>query len=719
MHLATVATCNLNQWALDFTGNLRRTRASIAAAVSLGARYRVGPELETTGYGAEDHFLELDTEAHSWQAVAELMSAGDTEGVLLDVGAPVLHRGVLYNCRLLLLDRRVLLVRPKMDLADHANYREARWFRAWPRERQVEQFLLPECVRERCADFQMFAPIGNAVLRFEDGLMLGCETCEELWTPRAPHLDMQLDGVHVIGNGSASHHVLRKLHVRERLLESATRKGGGVYVYANQIGCDGGRLYYDGSALIALNGDIIKQAPQFTVESEVQVIAATVDIDHVRSYRMSLAARAEQAARNTNRPKLHVIQVEGPFSICLAHEEAASAYPTPPLERVVHCSPWEEIARGPACWLWDYLRRSGLNGFFLPLSGGADSSSTAAIVGSMCQMLVNAAAGTDPQHALLQDIRNVTGAGDDYIPTDARELARRILHTVYMGSKEASSAETKRRAAVVAEQIGAWHADVNIDGIVLAILAVFQRVFGEGKCPQFRAHGGTKTENMALQCVQARIRMVVAYLFAQLTLWARGRSGSLLVLGSANVDEALRGYLTKYDCSSADINPIGGISKADLRAFLRWAADEKEGLGYSSLVDVVEAAPTAELEPITKEYTQTDEEDMGMTYDELSWFGKLRKLHRCGPFAMYERLRCSWRAGGLSAREVADKVKFFFRMYAINRHKLTVLTPSYHAEDYSPDDNRFDLRQFLYNARWSWQFERMDEDVARRRPKDQ
>ena len=41
----------------------------------------------------------------------------------------------------------------------------------------------------------------------------------------------------------------------------------------------------------------------------------------------------------------------------------------------------------------------------------------------------------------------------------------------------------------------------------------------------------------------------------------RGRSGFMLVLGSANVDECLRGYLTKYDCSAADINPIGGISK--------------------------------------------------------------------------------------------------------------------------------------------------------------
>ena len=28
--------------------------------------------------------------------------------------------------------------------------------------------------------------------------------------------------------------------------------------------------------------------------------------------------------------------------------------------------------------------------------------------------------------------------------------------------------------------------------------------------------------------------------------------------------------------------------------------------------------------------------------------------------------------------------------------KMTTLTPSYHAEQYSPDDNRFDLRPFLY-----------------------
>lgn len=51
--LATLATCSLNQWALDFDGNLERTRQSIQIAKEKGATYRVGPELELTGYGCE------------------------------------------------------------------------------------------------------------------------------------------------------------------------------------------------------------------------------------------------------------------------------------------------------------------------------------------------------------------------------------------------------------------------------------------------------------------------------------------------------------------------------------------------------------------------------------------------------------------------------------------------------------------------------------------
>lgn len=45
-HMITVAVSTLNQWALDFEGNLNRILQSIIEARELGATYRTGPELE-------------------------------------------------------------------------------------------------------------------------------------------------------------------------------------------------------------------------------------------------------------------------------------------------------------------------------------------------------------------------------------------------------------------------------------------------------------------------------------------------------------------------------------------------------------------------------------------------------------------------------------------------------------------------------------------------
>ena len=99
--IAVVATCNLNQWAMDFTGNLDRIRISIAEAKAAGAGLRLGPELEIPGYGCEDHFLEEDTSLHSWEVLAQLLSDDSTDGLLCDFGMPVMYHGVRYNCRVL------------------------------------------------------------------------------------------------------------------------------------------------------------------------------------------------------------------------------------------------------------------------------------------------------------------------------------------------------------------------------------------------------------------------------------------------------------------------------------------------------------------------------------------------------------------------------------------------------------------------------------------
>lgn len=66
----------------------------------------------------------------------------------------------------------------------------------------------------------------------------------------------------------------------------------------------------------------------------------------------------------------------------------------------------------------------------------------------------------------------------------------------------------------------------------------------------------------------------------------------------------------------------------------------------------------------------------------------------------------------LRAPQVADKVKRFFATYSVNRHKAATLTPACHAENYSPDDSRFDPRPLLYRSGWPWQFRCVDTQVG-------
>ena len=563
---------------------------------------------------------------------------------------------------------------------------------------------------------------------------------------------MGLNGVEIFTNSSGSHHELRKLQTRTSLIVEATRQAGGIYLYANQqgqgfhldefqkimlrAGCDGDRLYYDGCAMIIINGRVVAQGSQFSL-NDVEVVTATVDLEDVRSFRSS-PSRGMQAAKAPP-----YVRIEIDMRLSAGAQDLALTDVTPSPERPIqYHEPPEEIALGPACWLWDYLRRcGGTAGYFIPLSGGIDSCATSVIVFSMCNLVhgwIHAPEKNgSSKDQVLKDCRRIAGEPRDssWVPSSPQEICNRIFHTCFMGTSN-SSKDTRLRAKNLARDIGAYHTDLNIDGVVGALTSLFSAV--TNFTPRFKIHGGSPTENLALQNIQARLRMVVAYMFAQMLPTVRGRrgGGSLLVLGSANVDESLRGYLTKYDCSSADINPIGGISKTDLKSFIEWASTN---LDLPILQEFLSAVPTAELEPITATYVQSDEADMGMTYEELSVFGRLRKVSKLGPWGMYEKLLHLWGAAppledstatprgeashqnavmvhaqvhgrGLSPREIYEKVRRFFYYYSINRHKMTVLTPSYHAEQYSPEDNRFDLRPFLYPS-FSWPYGKMMESV--------
>ena len=122
---------------------------------------------------------------------------------------PVLHKNVLFNCRLMCLNRQILLIRPKITLADNGNYREPRWFTAWKgKEHQMEDHVLPRFIQDLTK--QRSVPFGNAVIESADNISLGYEICEEMWVPHNMSTQLALDGVEIILNPSGSHYERHK-----------------------------------------------------------------------------------------------------------------------------------------------------------------------------------------------------------------------------------------------------------------------------------------------------------------------------------------------------------------------------------------------------------------------------------------------------------------------------------------------------------------------------
>jgi len=100
---------------------------------------------------------------------------------------------------------------------------------------------------------------------------------------------------------------------------------------------------------------------------------------------------------------------------------------------------------------------------------------------------------------------------------------------------------------------------------------------------------------MAHANIRPRLRMTALYYMAQ--------SRACLVAGTGNKPEMMVGYFTKYGDGGVDLEPLGDLYKHEVRALAR-TLDVPE--------PIITRPPTAGLWP-----GQTDEDELGVTYDEL------------------------------------------------------------------------------------------------------
>ncbi|MGL5821627.1 MAG: NAD(+) synthase [Sarcina sp.] len=100
---------------------------------------------------------------------------------------------------------------------------------------------------------------------------------------------------------------------------------------------------------------------------------------------------------------------------------------------------------------------------------------------------------------------------------------------------------------------------------------------------------------LALSNIRPRVRMT--------TLYSLGQSLGYLVGGTGNLSERTVGYSTKWGDSGHDFNPIGMLTKTEVRIMAKY-------LGVPD--SIINKAPSAGLWA-----GQTDEDEMGVKYSEI------------------------------------------------------------------------------------------------------
>jgi len=203
----------------------------------------------------------------------------------------------------------------------------------------------------------------------------------------------------------------------------------------------------------------------------------------------------------------------------------------------------EQLAERLVLWIRDKVLAAGCKGVVLGLSGGVDSSVTAVL----CHRAFpkNTLAVIMPCYSSQQDVEHAQIVTDKFsIPV---------------------------RTAVL---------DAAFDTLLKVL-------------PNDKAE--SDVSRVAKANIKARLRMLTLYYFANQLKY--------MVVGAGNRDELSVGYFTKYGDGGVDIQPLGNLTKGQVKELARF-------LGIPQ--PIINKPPSAGLWE-----GQTDEGELGLSYDEL------------------------------------------------------------------------------------------------------
>lgn len=581
-----IAGACLNQTPIDWANNTRNILSAISDAKAQKIDILCLPELCITGYGCEDLFLSEWLHETALQKLLLLIPY--TEGIAVAIGLPVRIEEKNYNTTCFISNGQIKGFYAKQKLANDGVHYEPRWFTPWEASK-VTQFEI---------EGQQY-PLGHITVS-EKNIKIGFEICEDAWQSQRP-CELLNEQVDLVLNPSASHFAFKKAEFREHLVVHSSKQFDCVYLYSNLLGNEAGRMIYDGDVLIAQKGNLVGRNHRLWFH-DYRVLPVAVDFDANKSVPNIKSTYSDQK---------------------------------------------EEFTHAAGLALFDYCRKSKSRGFVLSLSGGADSSTIATLIGFAIRTALSQLGKEVFQQKLGFKLEGET----------VEEITRELLTTAYQATKN-SSVETFKSAKQLAESIGATFYDWTIDDVVNNYSTTIERAIGRSLT--------WEKDDITLQNIQARSRAPIIWMLANLE--------NKLLLATSNRSEGDVGYATMDGDTSGSISPIAGVSK---HFILQWLNYAEKDLGFDGLAGVNSLTPTAELRPT--EQHQTDEEDL-MPYEALMEIEREAILNGKAPREVFECLKEKYESDILKVW-----MQKFYRLWTRNQWKRERYAPSFHFDDFNID----------------------------------
>lgn len=228
----------------------------------------VFPELSLTGYSCGDLFFQQSLLKAAEEGLLKI-AAECPDGITAVVGAPIRHRGQLYNCAVVISHKHICGSVPKTYLPNTNEFYEKRWF---------------DSGKDIDTD-----DIGRRVFVSADGVSFGIEICEDLWAPLPPSNILATAGCDLILNLSASNELIAKREYRKELVRQQSARCLCGYVYVS-AGCSESTtdLIFSGHSMVSVCGSTISENTEYIDED--YIMCADIDIERIRADRRKSAS---------------------------------------------------------------------------------------------------------------------------------------------------------------------------------------------------------------------------------------------------------------------------------------------------------------------------------------------------------------------------------------------------------------------------------------------